>query len=121
MNAKATIDSYAIDIVARATLPMGAGFSIYGKIGAAYLRENATLTGQYTVAALAANPALVGTSYSSPTSTDSKVFPTVGIGAMFDIGNNFMADITWMHIQRLGDNTLANADFAGLGLTYNLG
>jgi Outer membrane protein beta-barrel domain len=119
-NGNAVFDSYAIDVLVRATMPMGGGFTIFGKIGPAYLKEISTVTAQYTDAALIANPAYIGTSFRGIT-TDSKVFPEVGIGAMYDFSTNFVGDITWMHIQRIGDNTLRNADFAGVGLTYNLG
>jgi hypothetical protein len=119
-NANTTFDSYAIDVVIRAAMQMGGGFSIYGKIGPAFLKEISTTTGNYTNLALAENPVLIGATYRGII-TDSKVFPEVGIGAMYDLSTNFVADITWMHIQRIGDNNMRNADFAGVGLTYNMG
>jgi hypothetical protein len=119
-NASTTFDSYAIDVLVRVAMQIGGGFSIYGKIGPAFLKEISTTTADYTDLALAENPNLIGTTFRGII-TDSKVFPEVGIGAMYDFSNNFSGDITWMHIQRIGDNNLRNADFAGVGLTYNMG
>jgi outer membrane immunogenic protein len=117
INAKTVFDSYSIDIVARASLPLGGGFNVYFKVGPAFLKEIFTVNATYTAAA---GPGLAGTQAIFP-NTESKVLPEAGIGATYDMSNNFLIDVTWMHIQHIGDNNLRNADFAGVGLTYNLG
>ncbi|MES2218459.1 MAG: outer membrane beta-barrel protein [Pseudomonadota bacterium] len=114
INGVSTFNSYSIDGLVRGTLPLGPGFAIYGKIGPAYLKEISTFNGT------SIDPDTAGENVRI-IDTESKVFPEFGIGALYDITNNFVAEITWLHIQRLGDNSLRNADFAGLGLTYNFG
>jgi OmpA-OmpF porin, OOP family len=111
---KVNYDTYAIDFVARVSIPVGVGFDVFGKLGAAYLKEISTLNGTSTA------PGSVGVNVHI-SDMENKVFPTFGVGASYDFSPNILGDVSWMHIQRLGDNPVRNTDFVGLGLTYNFG
>lgn len=109
-----TIKTDAFDIVGKGILPLQNGFSVYGKLGAAYLRE----TGHINVTRTVGNA-----SVSASASADAhKVLPTFGAGGTYDITQNLAADVSWMHIQMVGSSSkLANTDFVGAGLTYKFG
>ncbi|MES2217038.1 MAG: outer membrane beta-barrel protein [Pseudomonadota bacterium] len=108
-----TIKSYAVDLVAKLTLPLQNNFSLFAKGGAAYLNEQLTETNTETNLGVT-----TATQYNA---TDHKVFPTFGLGASYELNKNVTTDISWMHIQKVGDSNLRNTDFVGLGLTYTIG
>jgi OOP family OmpA-OmpF porin len=111
------IQSYAVDLVAKGTLPLQNGFSLFGKLGVAYLNQDMTLT---------AEDAFVS---ETATANVNKVLPTFGAGISYEINSNLTTDISWMHIQQVGNDVefgdsgikMQNTDFVGLGLTYNFG
>jgi OOP family OmpA-OmpF porin len=111
---KANFDTYGIDFVGRVQLVLGGGFNIFGKVGAAYIKEISTVNGTSSA------PGSVGANvhYSD---MENKVFPTFGVGASYEFNLNILGDVSWMHVQHLGDNPVRNTDFVGLGLTYNFG
>lgn len=101
-----TIKTYTADIAGKLTLPLQNGFSIYGKLGGAYVNEEATAT---------------ISSFGSDSTTEHKIFPEAGVGVSYDINQNLVADISWTHIQKVGSNDLGNLDFGAVGLTYHFG
>jgi OmpA-OmpF porin, OOP family len=99
-----TIKTYAVDAVVKATLPLENGFNLFGKLGAAYLNEQASAN-------------IISNTY-----TAHNVLPTYGLGAGYDINKNLNADVSWMRIQHVGSNTNLNStDLVGAGLTYSFG
>jgi OOP family OmpA-OmpF porin len=115
VNGKATVKSYAVDAVAKITVPLQDGFNIYGKVGGAYLNEAGT--GKVTE-----YDTFTGQSASaSSTTTVGKILPTFGLGAGFDVNKNVTTDVSWMHIQKVGNTDLANTDLIAVGLTYHIG
>jgi OmpA-OmpF porin, OOP family len=108
-SANGTIKSYATDLVAKVTLPLQNGLNLYGKVGGAYLWEQATVT------------VTDGPFRATDRNTESKIMPAFGLGASYDINSNVTGDLAWMHIQKVGNTDLANTDFVGLGLTYHFG
>lgn len=113
-NASSTIKTDAFDLVGKGILPLQNGFSVYGKLGVAYLRasgsqDNTTKTGATTTT-------------TSQSLDANKLYPTFGAGVSYDITSNLSADVSWNHIQKVGsNNNLANTDFVGAGLAYNFG
>lgn len=112
LNDHGRIKTYAVDVVGKATLPLDKGFSLYGKLGAAYLNEKASESVTIDGRMVDGFPA---------SATYSKVLPTFGLGAGYEINKNVSADISWMHIQKTGNTQLANTDFIGVGLSYHFG
>jgi hypothetical protein len=98
----ATIKSYAVDLVAKIIVPLQNGFNISNEVD--------TITGT-----------TVTTTTSSQSMTLHKVLPTYGLGASFNVNKNVSTDISWMHIQKVGNTNLQNTDLVGLGLTYTIG
>jgi opacity protein-like surface antigen len=94
----ATIKSYAVDLVAKIIVPLQNGFNIYGKVGGAYLNEANTSNEVDTITGTT-----VTTTTSSQSMTLHKVLPTYGLGASFNVNKNVSTDISWMHIQKVGN------------------
>lgn len=96
------IKQYAIDLVAKGILPVGNSFGLFGTLGAAYLNAKAD------------------TIFGKGDST-SKIQPTFGLGASYDITNNLPVTVSWQHIQKTGGSNLKNTDFYSVGLEYHFG
>lgn len=94
--------TFAWDLVARANLPLQNGFSLFGRLGAAYLSQ------QYTYS-----------TYINNFSAD-KIDPTFGLGASYDLNRHLAADISWMRIQQI-DGGPDSTDIVGVGLTFSPG
>jgi OOP family OmpA-OmpF porin len=101
------IQTYAVDVVGKVTIPLESNFSLFGKVGGAYLNE-------------AYNTTIVesGVSYSGK-AEEAKVLPTFGAGLGYNINKNITADISWMRIQKVGDTHLNSTDTAMFGLSYH--
>lgn len=111
LTGNGTIKSYAVDAVLKGIVPFQNGFNLFGKLGAAYLDEssnNVTVTGAG------------GVSGTGSGSTD-KVLPTFGLGAGYDINQNFTTDLSWLRIQATGNTNLQSTDLITAGLIYNFG
>ncbi len=106
-NAK--IQSYAVDMVGKVTIPLDYNFSLFGKVGGAYLNEaaSATVTNH-------SNGLTV-----SDKEAEGKILPTFGAGLGYNINKNVTADISWMRIQKVGDTSLNSTDTAMFGLSYH--
>ena len=97
------IDGYGLAAVG--TLPLDGGFSLFGKLGAFYSKESATLTA-------------VGV---SSTSDDNKWVPHIGIGARYDIDANISVHLEAERFQGMGDNNntiKTDMNLFTLGLRY---
>jgi OOP family OmpA-OmpF porin len=105
----AQVKTYAVDAVAKASLPLQSGFSIFGKFGAAYVNQasNASLSSP--------------TYYNQVNETDTAILPTFGLGLSYDINKNVVADVSWMRIQKTGDTSIDSTDTATVGLSYHFG
>jgi hypothetical protein len=106
-----TVQSYAADAVVTGTIPLQNGFSVKGKLGGAYLNEksNAHLA--------TAN----GASTEHISGIDSKLLPTFGLGAGYDINQSVSTEVSWMHIQKMGGTDLQSTNLMTAGLTYHFG
>lgn len=105
-----TIKEDAFDLVGKAILPLSDCFNLYGKLGAAYLRANGTVTGSSAGTAVRVSE------------NAHKVYPTFGLGAGYNINKNITADVSWNRIQKVGNNNnLPSTDLVGVGLSYNFG
>lgn len=108
------IKSYAVDLVVKGILPLQNGFDLYGKLGAAYLNEDANVSETISIPGMSAT--------NSANKTSDAIYPTYGAGVSYTFNPNLTGDVSWMHIQKIGDNDyLGNTDFVGVGLTYNFG
>lgn len=109
-----TTKSYAVDLVGKAILPLQNCFNVYGKLGVAYLNERVDLN----VSDVENGVTLSNESFSA---SEHKVLPTFGVGAGYEINQNLAADLSWNHIQKVGNTDLTNKDMIALGLTYRFG
>jgi OOP family OmpA-OmpF porin len=101
------LKSYAVDVVAKGTIPLQNNFGLFGKLGVAYLNES-----------LDESTTNNGDMINGGVSI-SKVLPTFGAGISYDINKNVVADVSWMRIQAVGDTRLNSTDTAMLGLSYH--
>ncbi len=101
----------AVDLVAKATLPLADGFSLFGKLGVADEINEAHIN--------------VGNNVMSWSDQDdrNRVLPTFGAGVAYAFNEHLAGDVSWMHIQKCGSNdgTINNTDLVGVGLTYSFG
>ncbi|MES2997784.1 MAG: outer membrane beta-barrel protein [Pseudomonadota bacterium] len=102
---------YAIDVAAKATLPLSNQFNAYGKVGVAYLTSTIQSKGDNGEAHLTAE------------SHDRKWAPEAAVGVSYDITPNVSVDTSWTHIQQLGNDRdrPGNIDFVAVGVGYNFG
>lgn len=113
-NAKATIKTDAIDLVAKGIYPVANNVNVYGKAGVAYVmsryEEKATST-------------LAGrNSYGRVNDKESKLFPTFGAGVSYDFTQNVAADLSYNRIQKTGSSSKINStDLVSVGLIYSIG
>jgi OmpA-OmpF porin, OOP family len=109
VDAKMTLEAQAIDVSAKGIIPLQNGFSIYGKLGGAYLYEKAdvkiTAFGETDKAH----------------ESENQFYPTFGLGVNYDINKNVSTDLSWTRIQKVGNKDLESTDFFGLGLAYHFG
>lgn len=105
------LETYAIDLVGKAIIPLQHGFSVYGKLGVAYLNQSVNMkmsSGRFSQ-----------TSFSV---SEHNYYPTFGLGLGYDITQNVVADVSYSRIQRVGSShaydSLSSTNFVGFGLTY---
>jgi len=112
IDSHSTIKTYAVDLVGKGILPLPHNFSLYGKLGVAYLSEIENQTGSTTISGVSS----VATFHNS----EHKIYPTYGVGVSYDVTQNIATDLSWTRIQRVnGDRYLSNTDLLGLGLSYH--
>ena len=86
-------------------MPLQYGFSVKGKLGAAYLNESGAVSLN--------GPTLVK-------HTEGKIYPTFGAGVGYEINKSLTTDVSWVRIQKVGNNAyLKSTDLVGLGLSYH--
>lgn len=112
-DAHQTISAYAVDVVGKGIVPLQNGFSAYGKLGVAYLKETGTIN-----ATISARGRTVSDRASS---SQSKIYPTFGAGVSYDLSPNLVTDVSWNRIQKLNSDSLPSTDLFGLGLAYHFG
>jgi OOP family OmpA-OmpF porin len=108
----ASVVTYAIDLVAKGTIPLRNGFSLFGKLGIAGINENpGTVT-------------LTTTADDSTATLDinhNGVFPTFGLGVGYEINKELTTDLSWMRMQHVGNSKVLSTDLVVLGLVYYFG
>ena len=96
---------FAADLAIKPQLPLGAGFDVYGKLGAAY--EQADSSVSY----------FVGNKKYDDDDTTSAVVPLVGLGVEYDITPRVVVNLSWNHYFK--GHHIPKADFVGLGISYH--
>lgn len=95
-----SIRENTFDLAGKGILPLGNGFSLYGKLGAAYVNANNLGYG------------------------NDRVAPLGSVGLSYDITPNLPIDVGYTRIQRVwSDNTspIQSINYVGVGLTYHFG
>ncbi len=120
---KGVVKEHAFDLVGKGILPLENGFSLYGKLGIAYVQQTSTLNQSTTHSGIVPPTAMTTPAPTSVTvnqrySSDTNRFlPEFGVGASYDITSNMPVDLSWTHIQKTS-GTIESADFISLGLAY---
>lgn len=100
-NATFSNKQYAIDLAAKAMLPITHNVDMYGKVGIAYL----------TTQLNAPNEDIAKRTFA----------PEVAVGMSYDITPHVTVDTSLTHIQTLGSRRPGNIDFLAVGVGYNFG
>ncbi len=112
INASGKIDTNAVDLVAKGTMPLPSNFSFFGKLGGAYIWEDFTVKGSGT---------LNGVTVSGKKNKDENNFwPTFGLGFGYDFAPNMAANLEWNRIQKVGSSDLNSTDLVTVGLVVSL-
>jgi OmpA-OmpF porin, OOP family len=107
----AFLNQHAIDLTAKALLPITNNVGLYGKLGVAYLTTK-----------IEANYGNGITPVNNAASIASRKWaPEVAVGMSYDITSNITVDTSLTHIQPLGSNRPGNIDFLAVGLGYSFG
>jgi opacity protein-like surface antigen len=105
IDADAKIRNYAIDLLAKVSVPVTSGFKLYAKAGAGYFNSklSSSLPGEEG-------------------QTNSHVGPAFGVGAGYEVVPNLTINLSWMrysgHGKVFSDNYQPNPDVVLLGLSY---
>lgn len=110
LTANAKLRTYALDFMAKGIYPVTDKFSIYGKLGLAYLNSEGELS-------LSVNTNIGKISLSTNSSVNI-VYPEASIGLNYDLTNSLSTDFSWSHIQKINPCPYPNIDFIGVGLLY---
>lgn len=100
-----SIRENAVDLVAKGTFPIQK-FGLFGKAGVAL--ANINMSGRLT------NDTLDSC---ASTQSSTSVRPVIGIGASYDLTQNWIADLTWSRI--VGGGDMKNADLIAIGISYH--
>ncbi len=105
----AEIKSYAIDLLAKLSVPVTNVFSVYAKAGGSYLssKVDASIPGVFT-----------------GSETNTHIGPAFGVGAAYEVVPNLAIDLSWMRFS--GDSRInhtpatyqSSPDVVLLGLSY---
>lgn len=106
-----TVKQNALDMAAKATLPLTDKFDIYGKAGVAYL--SSTITSNFY--------GTKGDQNNHFGVAKHKLAPEAAVGISYDITSNVSVDTSWTHIQPIGNKRPGNIDFVAVGVGYNFG
>jgi opacity protein-like surface antigen len=95
------IKSYAVDVLAKLSVPVTNVFSVYAKAGGAYLNTKTELLGH--------------------SATNTHIGPAFGVGASYEVVPNLAIDVSWMRFSGQGhilDGYQASPDMVLLGVSY---
>lgn len=104
----------AIDLVGKGILPLRDGFSLFGKLGVAYVQQDLVRNDVESVTVNGVSGGSEGQRYAKAI---NRFMPTFGAGVSYDITPQVPIDLSWMHIQKVG-NEFGNADLVALGIAY---
>lgn len=118
--AEKKLDQHAVDVLAKASMPIANNLSVYGKLGMAYLTTNIRETFNYSTPDHDNVPVTINLNNQFGISKHIWA-PEAAIGINYNITPNISVDTSWTHIQPLGNKKPGNIDFVALGLGYQFG
>lgn len=110
---KGIAKTHAFDLLGKGILPLNGGFSVFGKLGIAYVQQTTRLN-EY----LSDTDNILGPrSTNNPSKHNNRFMPVAGVGVSYDITPNVPVDLSWLHYQKVG-GSIPNADLLSLGIAY---
>lgn len=116
IHANGSVDIDAVDLVVKGMMPLQNNFSVYGKLGVAYVWSHGG-----NASASIIEPGIINATGKVNLSDEHKFFPTFGVGVAYDITPNVVADIAYNRIQKVGSSDLGSTDMATVGIAYHFG
>jgi hypothetical protein len=121
INASGTISTYIFDAVLKLNHELEnrfSLFSIYAKLGIAYLNEDGgNLNSDALILYQIPGSPVEAVNQGNP--VGNKLLPTFSFGVNYHLAKNIDADLAWMHVEMVGSSALKSVDMVGLGLAYN--
>jgi opacity protein-like surface antigen len=109
-NAQATLHLETSDLVGKVKLPLTDFLSLYGKLGAAHVKKDASYN------KVAKRISVSGAPLVLPANDDAIYRTTYGLGAIYDLNTTFSVELGWSHID--GQGQLQAIDFGFIGIVY---
>jgi len=111
ISSRVTVKTDAFDVVGKGILPLTDNFSLFGKLGFAFLYSEGHLNLSLDTPLGSANI------YADP--SVNVVYPTFGLGINYDITKNVSAEFVWTRIQKVNPCRFPSIDFVGFGWAYH--
>jgi OOP family OmpA-OmpF porin len=92
-----SIKNYAVDLLAKLSIPVSPVFSLYAKAGGSYLNSKLEMSG-------------------FGSSTETHIGPAFGVGAAYEVVPNLAIDLSWMRFS--GGNKFKDIDTTGFSDGY---
>lgn len=114
-QASGKVKTFAVDVVGKGIIPFNNGFNLYGKMGVAYLRGVGNT--YYSMQ----EPGFIDSSIRVNNGA-TRIFPTYGVGAGYELTHHVSTDVSWNRIQKVGNSPeLKSTDLVSVGFSYNFG
>lgn len=114
VSSSTILKTNVVDLLVKGSLPIADQISLYGKLGAAYVRESweVSANGNYGRTVYRLNRS----------GNDHRVLPEASVGVSYAFTDNVAADVFYTRIQKVGNNSpIESINFAGVGLSYTFG
>lgn len=118
-NASAQFQQQAIDLMFKGSHALSPNFSLYGKVGVAYLMNELDVLGQNKDTG---NHESYDINQRANTFNRYEWAPEIAVGISYALTPAVAIDTSWTHIQTInGTKSAGNIDFAAVGITYHFG
>lgn len=110
VSSRVAVSTYAVDMMAKGIFPVTNCFSLYGKLGLAFVNSEGTVE-------LKAKAIIV--SFKARTTPSVNLgYPAFGLGINYDLTSHASVDMSWNRIQKVHPCPYPNIDFVSAGLLY---
>lgn len=111
ISSNVNVNTSVFDLLAKGMFPITKQFSLYAKLGAAYLRSQGK--------AWLVLKTDVGQIHFKTNPRANILYPMFGVGMNYDMTDHVSADLAWMRIQQTDPFPFPSIDYVAAGLIYH--